>query len=221
MADEMSDQQTQSEAAVQSGGTGPINALSRTLSSVVEVGRELLARRRVDDTDTVSSGSAADLVALCNALLNHRGEASGLALASEIVNGYQSLPREQRMEFFVALSRDFEVDREAVLAAADQYRQSSKLEDLWSINRAVEAPRQRLFRRINTAPGGTGTLVKMRGHLLESLRKKPELRGVESDLKHLFVSWFNKGFLELRRIDWSSPASILEKIIAYEAVQRN
>jgi malonyl-CoA decarboxylase len=58
----------------------------------------------------------------------------------------------------------------------------------------------------------------MRGDLLEVLPSNPALKGVDSDLKHLFVSWFNKGFLELRRIDWSSPALVLDKIIAYEAV---
>ncbi|MEZ5572517.1 MAG: malonyl-CoA decarboxylase [Halioglobus sp.] len=92
------------------------------------------------------------------------------------------------------------------------------MENLWAINHAVEAPRQKLFRRINMAPEGTRTLVGMRGHLLQMLRANPELRGVDSDLKHLFISWFNKGFLELRRIDWSSPASVLEKVIHYEAV---
>ena len=82
----------------------------------------------------------------------------------------------------------------------------------------MEAPRQKLFRRINTATGGTATLVAMRGHLQDLLGESPELRAVDSDLKHLFVSWFNKGFLEMQRISWDTPASVLEKIIAYEAV---
>jgi malonyl-CoA decarboxylase len=68
------------------------------------------------------------------------------------------------------------------------------------------------------APEGTRTLVALRGHLLPLLQADPALRAIDSDLRHLFVSWFNKGFLELRRIDWSSPASVLEKIIDYEAV---
>ena len=104
------------------------------------------------------------------------------------------------------------------MQAAERYREDGSLENLWAIHRVAEAPRQKLFRRINTAPEGTRTLVAMRGHLLDTLRAHPELRGVDSDLKHLFISWFNKGFLELRRIDWSSPASVLEKIIHYEAV---
>ena len=193
-----------------------ITTLGRTFSSVLDVGRELLARRRSSQPAPLKT--TANLIALCRELLQHRGEASGLALASEVVDGYQNLPESQRERFFASLATEFEVDSGAILQAADRYREDRSLENLWAIHRAAEAPRQKLFRRINTAPEGTRTLVAMRGHLLEVLRSHPDLMGVDSDLKHLFISWFNKGFLELRRIDWSSPASVLEKIIHYEAV---
>ena len=193
-----------------------MTTLGRTLSSVLDVGRELLARRR--NSQPAPLKTTANLIALCRELLQHRGEASGLALASEVVDGYQNLPESQRERFFASLATEFEVDSAAILQAADRYREDGSLENLWAIHRAAEAPRQKLFRRINTAPDGTRTLVAMRGHLLEVLRSHPDLVGVDSDLKHLFISWFNKGFLELRRIDWSSPASVLEKIIHYEAV---
>ena len=193
-----------------------MSTLGRTLSSVLDAGRELLARRGI--SQTAPTGSAANLIALCEELIKHRGEASGLALASEIVMGYQRLPEAQRAEFFTSLARDFDVNPDTVIAAAEQYRKEGSQDNLWALNRAVEAPRQKLFRRINMAPEATRMLVTMRGHLLQVVRSQPELRGVESDLKHLFISWFNKGFLELRRIDWSSPASVLEKIIDYEAV---
>ena len=193
-----------------------ITTLGRTLGSVLDVGRDLLARRRTAQPERPNS--AANLIDLCQELLDHRGEASGLALASEVVIGYQRLPDEQRESFFLSLANDFDVDREAVLAAAERFREDDSQENLWSISKATEAPRQKLFRRINTAPEGTRTLVAMRGHLLQSLPFNPVFRGVDADLKNLFISWFNKGFLELRRIDWSSPASVLEKIIQYEAV---
>lgn len=193
-------------------------SLGRTLGSVMDVGRELLARRRSSQPGALTS--AASLLTLCRDLLDHRGEASGLALAAEIATGYHNLPLPERLAFFTGLASEFDVDRAAVLAAADAYRQDDSIENLWAVNRAVEAPRQKLFRRINMAPEGTRTLVVMRGHLLDMLRSNPLLRGVESDLKHLFISWFNKGFLELRRIDWGSPAIVLEKIIHYEAVHQ-
>ena len=76
----------------------------------------------------------------------------------------------------------------------------------------------KLFRRMNMAPDATAVLVKMRGTLLSLLPEHPELRRVDSDLKHQFISWFNRGFLELRTIDWNSPAAVLERIIQYESV---
>lgn len=155
---------------------------------------------------------------MCTELLDHRGEASGLALAGDIIELYRSLDAAGQKQFFTSLAQAFEVDPEQVRAAAAAYDTNADQENLWAMARAVEAPRQKLFRRLNMAPGGTGALVEMRGHLLPLLRSEPGLRGVDADLKHLFISWFNKGFLEMRRIDWSAPALELEKIIAYEAV---
>ncbi|MEZ5570121.1 MAG: malonyl-CoA decarboxylase [Halioglobus sp.] len=209
---------TQQRDSADEAASGRMTSLGRTLSSVVEVGRELLARRRGAQTEAELPRSAAALANRCQALIDHRGEASGLALASEIVASYQALDDAQRLHFFRRLAEDFDVDREQILAAADRYRDQPELENLQAISHALEAPRVKLFRRINTAPEGTRALVSMRGELLTHLRAHPELRAVDNDLKQLFFSWFNKGFLELRRIDWSSPASVLEKIIAYEAV---
>lgn len=206
----------ESSAVTDNNTSSRLGPLERTLGSVVDAGREILAKRRLAMAG--KSRPNASLVGLCRDLLEHRGEASGLALASEITQGYRDMPAAERLAFFASLAQDFEVDREAVLAAAQAYRDKDDLDSLWAIDRSVEAPRQKLFRRINMAPDGTRTLVAMRGHLLQVLRENPNLRGVDSDLKHLFISWFNKGFLELRRIDWSSPAMVLEKIIDYEAV---
>ena len=192
------------------------NALGRALASVMDAGREILARRRL----VLNSGEnlTESLFALCRELLHHRGEASGLALAGEITSAYGQLSEKSRLAFFRFLATEFEVEGERVLAAAEAYREEPVIENLWAISRAVEAPRQKLFRRMNTAPAGTRTLVAMRGDLLELLGEHPELKAVDTDLRHLFISWFNKGFLELRRMDWSSPALELEKIIDYEAV---
>ena len=193
-----------------------MTSLGRTLVSVMDAGREILARRR-RGTPAVAN-SAAELMTLCRELIDHRGEASGLALAGEIIAGYMKLPTAARVDFFTGLARKFDVDAAAINAAAASYQSRPDLENLWTLTRAVEAPRQRLFRRINMAPEGTRTLVALRGHLLPLLQANPQLRAIDSDLRHLFVSWFNKGFLSLRRIDWSSPAMVLEKIIDYEAV---
>jgi malonyl-CoA decarboxylase len=196
--------------------SGAMNTLGRTLGSVMEAGREILARSRRGVPSVANSAPA--LIDLCRELIDHRGEASGLALASEIIAGYQQLPEVERQAFFAGMVAEFDVDSGLIVEAAQQYRDKPDLEELLNLTRAVEAPRQKLFRRINMAPDGTRTLVAMRGHLLPLLRESPDLRAIDSDLRHLFISWFNKGFLELRRIDWSSPAMVLEKIIDYEAV---
>jgi malonyl-CoA decarboxylase len=83
---------------------------------------------------------------------------------------------------------------------------------------AAEPPRQELLRRMNMAPGGTATLIGIRKELLSHIAAQPVLKPLESDLHHLFSSWFNRGFLELRRIDWNTPAVVLEKLITHEAV---
>lgn len=194
------------------------NLLGRALGSVMEAGREILARRL--PAATAPEGSPEALTALCHELLNHRGEASGLALAAKITAAYRQLEPPAQLVFFRSLATEFDIDREEVLAAVERYRSEPDHESVSAISHAIEAPRQKLFRRINTAPDGTRTLVALRGDLLRVLRANPELKSVDSDLKHLFISWFNKGFLELRSIDWSAPALVLEKLITYEAVHQ-
>src|SRR6266849_2246620 len=83
---------------------------------------------------------------------------------------------------------------------------------------AAEPSRQEVLRRMNLSPGGTAALVGMRKDVLARLRQEPALKPLDGDLRHLFASWFNRGFLDLRRIDWDTPAAVLEKLIEYEAV---
>ncbi|GAB5415480.1 MAG: malonyl-CoA decarboxylase [Congregibacter sp.] len=191
------------------------NPIARALGSVVEVGRDLLVRRGMLNGSDVS-GEA--LLAMCKTLIEHRGEASGLALAEEIAKRLRHLDGESQLLFFESLANDFAVQHEQVIEAAKQYSDDPSFENLNHIAKTIEAPRQKLFRRINMAPGGTQTLVAMRGHLLRALKDAPHLKPVDADLKHLFISWFNKGFLNLERIDWNAPAFVLERIISYEAV---
>jgi malonyl-CoA decarboxylase len=158
------------------------------------------------------------LAVLLRTLISERGEASGAALARRAVALYGALDDAGRLHFFQALARDFSPDRDAVLAAAHAYHAQPSAANLAALQRVAEPPRQEVFRRMNMAPGGTAALLDLRRSLLDAIRDKPELASVDLDLTHLLGSWFNRGFLELRRIDWSTPAAILEKLIAYEAV---
>ena len=182
----------------------------------MHAGRGLLARTR---QRTVFDDLPADALAnLCRRLFDHRGEASGLVLATEILETYQSLSPDERIRFFARLNEQFDPDPQAIAYAAEAYRANPGFETHAALAKVVEAPRQRLIRRLNMTPGGTRQLVRMRGHVLDVIHERPELRALDNDLRHLLISWFNRGFLELERIDWNSPASVLEKIVAYEAV---
>ena len=155
---------------------------------------------------------------LAYAVISEKGEASGAALARELTESYRALDAAERLAFFRILVAEFAPDPEPLQEAAEAYAADPTPEGAMLLFEAAEPPRQEVLRRMNMAPGGTAQLVAMRAEILGELRRNSELRPLDSDLRHLFASWFNRGFLELRRIDWNTPASILEKLIAYEAV---
>ncbi|HVZ59763.1 MAG TPA: malonyl-CoA decarboxylase family protein [Terriglobales bacterium] len=159
-----------------------------------------------------------DMTFLCNHLLSERGEASQTVLAQEIIKRYRGMNPKQRQEFFEILSRRFSPDQSAILRAAADYQKVPDSTNLAALSAAVESPRQELFRRINTAPQGTEILVSLREHLLETVGQNGDYRALDNDLKHLFRSWFNRGFLRMERISWKTSALILEKLIQYESV---
>ena len=174
-------------------------------------------------TPAATTGSRADrhtrrTVSLCHALLSERGEASGAALAREALAAYRMLAGPALAAFFDVLAEEFSPDPEAVGLAADAYRQDPSQANLIRLQDVVEPPRQELFRRLNLASGGTAALVEMRRRLLHELKAQPHWAGIDADLAHLLSSWFNRGFLSLQRIDWRTPALVLEKLMQYEAV---
>lgn len=154
----------------------------------------------------------------CDALLSSRGEASGMALARDILERWKLLGAEGQREFLQLLVDGFGPDTEKLNRAIDNYRQSPDPKALLTLHVAAEPLRQELIRRLNLAPGGTASLVRMRETLLQLKKQAPDLDALDADFSHLFASWFNRGFLMLKQINWSTPADILEKIIRYEAV---
>ncbi|MGC2113494.1 MAG: malonyl-CoA decarboxylase, partial [Pseudolabrys sp.] len=184
------------------------------LQTISERGRALLAGDRRGD----ASARSESLVELCEDLLSGRGEASGVALAREILGRYADLTIGPRIAFFEALAQRFSTDAAHMEKAIAAWRAAPSDATAAEVHSASEPRRQELFRRLNLAPGGTAALVRMREQLVDSLDHRDDLRAVDDDFIHLFSSWFNRGFLVLQRIDWSSPAIVLEKIIRYEAV---
>ena len=166
--------------------------------------------------DVAASGKP--LPDLCRALLTGQGEVSGMKRAAEVLLRYGQATEAEKRAFFRFLADEMDLDPRAVAAAAAAYGATPDAQRLGALLAAAEPPRQELLRRLNQAPGGTAGLVAMRVDLMAAAKDSPDLARVDLDFRHLFASWFNRGFLVLRRIGWESPANILEKIIAYEAV---
>ena len=158
------------------------------------------------------------LVQACRQLLSERGEASGVSLAQDTLGLYAELSKEDQLVFFQSLKTEFSPDPQLVLAAATVYATSPNSAHLAALTRAAEPPRQELLRRLNRAPGGTRAIVSMRERLLDALPKDRELQQVDDDFHHLLQSWFNPGFLRIARVDWNTPATLLEQLIRHEAV---
>jgi malonyl-CoA decarboxylase len=187
---------------------------SELLQSIADRGRALISRDRREPAHEQSAG----IVELCEALLSGRGEASGVALAQEILARYAELTIGPRIAFFEALARTFGHDSASIDRAVAAWRMSPSDATAAELHHAAEPRRLELFRRLNLAPGGTAALVHMREQLIDAMDHRDDLGVIDNDFIHLFSSWFNRGFLVLRRIDWSTSAAILEKIIRYEAV---
>lgn len=185
--------------------------VSQFFNSIADTGRELLDLRGGKKRSHSIEG-------LCRDLLTQKGEASGMALAREVVEAWNVLIDEEKLNFFKFLSEEMAPDQKKIEKAVATYHKEPSADNYRLLADAIEAPRQELMRRINFAPGGTAAIVAMRKFLVGLLRKKPELKAVDSDLQHLLSSWFNRGFLSLERISWRTPAVVLEKLIEYEAV---
>jgi malonyl-CoA decarboxylase len=186
------------------------NGLIETLT---ERGRALLRRN-----GSPQESPRLELAAMGEMLLSRRGEASGVALAQSLLSGFQAASVAERVAFLKSLVDRFGPDRRRVELAIEALRADDGRQALDNLHGAAEPRRQELIRRLNLAPGGTAALVQMREQLLGYLRDNQDLQAIDADFVHLFTSWFNRGFLVLRPIDWTTPANILEKIIRYEAV---
>jgi malonyl-CoA decarboxylase len=165
---------------------------------------------------TLESGLRAQTLA--KALISGRGEASGAAVARELHSVISRLSQPGRLKFYGYLAENFGPDEAALKAAASAYLAAPGAKTAAALADAAEPKRLELLRRMNFSAGGTAMLVAMRKEILASLVANPALQPLDSDLRHLFSSWFNRGFLELRRIDWQTPAAVLERLITYEAV---
>ena len=183
------------------------------VAGLVEAGQGLFGRRAGARADE-------DLQALCRSLLRTRGEASVVTLARRALDAFARLDAGERDAFFEFLRSDLGPEPAALSAAVERYRASPGPETAAALAAAAEPPRRELLHLMNTAPEGIRDILAMREALLDALPRHPGLKPVDDDFVHRLRSWFNRGFLELHRIDWRTPALVLEKIIEYEAVHQ-
>lgn len=189
--------------------------LDRALRRISTVWREMAASVGSDNEDE-------SIEAQMRACLNGRGgEVSARNRSARLAQTYQSLD-EAGQRAFLRTMATFDSDGVAVDAAYEAVRNAKDPEAravaTAELRRALEPPRLRLLRQFTSIPNGSKFLVDLREVLLHARRNDKLLAALESDLRGLLAAWFDIGFLDLRRIDWSSPALLLEKLVDYEAV---
>ena len=155
---------------------------------------------------------------LCKDLLSSRGEVSGTSLAQLILDRYANFDDDEKLALFTLLANEMDVSCGDTVAALQTYESAPTAANYAALTRLVEPARLQLIRRLNQTQHATTQLVAMRQDLLRLIDQQPDLAKLDIDFKNLFTTWFNRGFLVLRPIDWGSPAHILEKIISYESV---
>jgi len=190
------------------------NSFTDFLSSIALRGRSIIGIRT--KSKQVISGS--ELIGLCHQLLSSKGEASGIALSNEILTCYNLMGDKDKTGFFLSLYDEFSARHDAMETAARAYLEDPSIRNMGRLSDASEPIRRQLIMRLNLAPNATQLLINMRADLLDRLSDHPELIEVDKDFVKLFSSWFNGGFLQLNMMNWASPASLLEKVIKYEAV---
>lgn len=188
-----------------------VSFLQELMNTLAEQSRALLPK-------SLFAADEDNIEVLARALMSGRGEASGVAIARQLLNRLRRATPEERKAFFAYLSEELQPAAADVRKAAQAYLDEPGETTLQALQEATESPRREFFRRLNLSPGATAEIVALRQDLLRAPKSDRGVAAIDGDLQHLLQTWFNRGFLVLRRIDWQTPAAILEKIIAYEAV---
>jgi malonyl-CoA decarboxylase len=149
-------------------------------------------------------------------------EVEGGRRAKRVAAWYAKAPIEHRRECWLLMSEHFKADPEvakkaqAKFAAAVGTPEEAVAEV--RLRKSTVSPRRRLLQRFSVFPEGIQFLVNMRAEILPSLKSDKRLLALDAEMEYMFSTWFDVGFLDLRRISWDSPASLIEKLIKYEAV---
>ena len=186
--------------------------LKEIISSIADVGQKLFKKTELkkDDIETI--------ISLCDDLISNKGAAFGITVARDITNLYQTLSSENKLLFFKKINEKYKPSHTKVTEAIENYQKTQNDKNLYKLFITSEGKRRELFKRMNMAPNGISTIVSLREDLLKILDENKDLVPLDDDLRELFKSWFNPGFLKLAKITWETKAAVLEKIMKYERV---
>ena len=186
--------------------------LKEIISSIADVGQKLFKKSAVKKNNLES------IVSLCDDLISNKGAAFGITVARDVTDLYETLTPENKLLFFKKINEKFKPNHTLVDEAIKDYKDKPNDKNLYNLFNASEGKRRELFRRMNMSPNGISTIVSLREDLLSVLEENQDLKSLDNDLRELFKSWFNPGFLKLNKITWDTKAAVLEKIIKYERV---
>jgi malonyl-CoA decarboxylase len=186
--------------------------LKEIISSIADVGQKLFKTTELkkDDLETI--------ISLCDDLISNKGAAFGITVARDITDLYQTLSPENKLLFFKKINEKYKPSHTKVTEAIENYQKTQNDKNLYKLFVTSEGKRRELFKRMNMAPNGISTIVSLREDLLKILDENKDLVPLDDDLRELFKSWFNPGFLKLAKITWETKAAVLEKIMKYERV---
>ena len=159
-----------------------------------------------------------DINKALESVMTSSGEVSSLVYAEHLLTLIEQLNDDDLVIFLKKLAENYDIDPSALSEASKEYAADKTQANLEKVSTASEPDWVELFRRLNTTPNGTVRLVRLRERIRGLVKDNTEIAFFNSSLLSLFKSWFNPSFLVLEKIDWSTPANILEKIIEYEAV---
>ena len=157
-----------------------------------------------------------DINKAVESVMSTSGEVSSIVYAEHLLNLIEKQDDKSLIKFLKNLLLNYDIDTKKLLKDVKIYSSEKNEQNLKKIRSSSEPKWIELFRRLNSTTNGTFRLVKLRERI-RSL-KEPDLKTFDSGLLNLFKYWFNPSFLVLEKIDWETPANILEKIIEYEAV---
>ena len=186
--------------------------LKEIISSIADVGQKLFKKTELKKNDLET------ILSLCDDLISNKGAAFGITVARDITNLYQSLTLENKLLFFKKINEKYKPNHTKVAEAIETYQKTQNDKNLYNLFITSEGKRRELFKRMNMAPNGISTIVSLREDLLKVLGEHKDLKPLDDDLRELFKSWFNPGFLKLAKITWDTKAAVLEKIMKYERV---